>query len=96
MKVAQWAVDWKEDFAFKDINRLATLVGGKKLMHDYAQDCVDSKVMFISSHELTYEQLDELWRIGDLWCDDVISGKNFAEVKKNLRKANKEWAKEGT
>ena len=94
MRVAQWAVDWKEEFKMKDLTRLSKLVGGQQLMYDYQQDCVDVKVVYLSSHPLTNQQLDRLWEAGDLWCDDLMVARNFSGLVRKLRAASVRWSKE--
>lgn len=41
-------------------------IGDNVHVHDYTQDEVDSNILYICSEELTPEQLDRLWKVGDL------------------------------
>jgi len=87
MRVTQLAVDWKEAFSGKSIIRALKAVGGEDPQcYDYAQDCVDCKIMFVSDKPLTYDQLTKLWEAGDLWATDknCIEGKNFDELLLNV------------
>lgn len=85
MKITQIECDWKEHFTAKEINKASKSVGGKGILYDYAQMEVDAKVTFVSSHELTVDQLDKLWSVGDLYTgDDVWEGKTFEEIIKKI------------
>lgn len=95
MKITQLECDWKDNFTAKEINKAAKSVGGKGLLYDYAQMEVDSKVMFVSSHELTDAQLDKLWSVGDLYSGDVIwEGKTFDVIVDKIKHYVEECIKE--
>ena len=86
VRITQLAVDWREDFRGKDITKAMKLVGGKQLFIDCPQDGVDCKVVFISSVDLSYEQIRELWEVGDLWSEcEYIDGNTYKEALKQLK-----------
>jgi hypothetical protein len=86
VKITQINVDWKDSFDAKEIKAAFKDVGGTQSIYDYDQSDVDSKVMFVSSIDLTPEQLDKLWSAGDLFTsDETFSGKDFDEVVKKIR-----------
>ena len=86
VRITQLAVDWKEDFRGKDITKAMKLVGGKQLFIDCPQDGVDCKVVFISSVDLSYEQIRELWEVGDLWSEcEYIDGNTYKEALRQLK-----------
>jgi len=61
MRLAQLSVDWKDSFSGKEITKVIKDVGGKAEVYDYHQDVVDSKVMFITSEEVSPGDLADLW-----------------------------------
>lgn len=70
MRIAQSSCDWKDSLSDEEIRTGCLSVGGEKLIYQYDQDNVDSKVVYYSSHPLSDEQLDELWEAGDLFTGD--------------------------
>jgi len=94
VKIVQLAVDWKEDYDLRAINRAAKAVGGKKLLYECHQGDAACKVMFVSSHYLDPDQVDKLWKVGDLWLDNTVKGKSFDDLLKNLKAKRQEWNKE--
>ena len=95
MKITQLECDWKDNFTGKELNKAGKSVGGKAIFYDYDQGEVDAKVMFVSSHDLSQSQLDELWNEGDLYTGDKIwSGKNFKEILTKIKKYRDETVAE--
>ncbi len=72
MRITQLSVDWKDEFDGEEIATFSDQVGGSKCVYPYDQNNVDSKVMVISSDQLTQKQLDILWEEGDLYTGDRI------------------------
>ena len=85
MKLTMLEVDWKDDFTVDEINEAALCVGGDMSLHEYSQDDVDAKVMFVCSERLDREQFDRLWKAGDLaTAEDVWDG-DFESVLAQVR-----------
>lgn len=86
MKVDQYAVDWRDDWDLKELNKFAKAVGGQKCLEEFSQDVVDAKVMYISSRPLTYQEMDELWKAVELWgFDGPVEARTFKDVVKKAR-----------
>lgn len=88
VRIAQLQCDWKDRIADNEINKARKDVGGVGYCCDYDQGEVDSKVMFVSSINLTWEQLNALWNAGDLMMGDrdFWEGDSVEEIVEQLDK----------
>ena len=82
MKITQLNCDWKDVIGGDEIVCAVELCGGPHACvtpYDVSGE-VDSLVLVVSSEPLTSDQLNELWRAGDLltsedvWQDDTFDG----------------------
>lgn len=88
VRIVQLSCDWKESFTGKELTVATKSIGGAAFLYDYDQDVVDSKVMYVSSIELTQQELGSLWAFGDLTMgdEDVWEGDSLVDVIEQLAK----------
>jgi hypothetical protein len=89
VRIAQLSCDWKESITGEELSKAIKDVDTSSgaFVSDYPQDAVDSKVMFVSSVELTQQELDLLWESGDLGTGDkdAWEGDSVADIAAQLR-----------
>jgi len=87
MRIVMLAVDWKDEITADEINNALDTVGGRRLVYPFDQSMVDSKIMYVSSHELGEDDLYELFETADLnlASEEYIEGKNIDNILKKLK-----------
>lgn len=86
MKIAMLDTDWKDGFLISEMKKGFKAVGDKGFVYVYSDHTSDANILFFSSHQLTQEQLDRLWILGDFCLGDHSwVGKTFDEILKYVR-----------
>jgi len=86
MRIVMLECDWKDEITSNEINDALDTVGGRRLVYPFDQSMVDSKIMYISSHELSESDLGELFEAGDLITAqfNYVEGKSLREIIEKL------------
>ncbi len=86
MKLTLIECDWKRSFIAKDLNTVRERISPKAKYTPFKQHYIDSNLMFISSKELSYKDMEKLFQVGDLYiCDKIWKG-SLKEIKRQLKK----------
>lgn len=96
VRIVQLSCDWKESLTGEELTAAGKSVGGTAFFCSYDQDVVDSKVMYVSSVELSQMELDLLWANGDLTMGDkdVWKGDTVTDIMTQLAKHIEEVTEE--